>query len=331
MVDLIVAAVCLVLALLVLTLRKAYFYLPAYELKRRAAGGDKFARSIYPVVAYPSLRGLLWFKMTILSAAGLILLSRQMALGYSIIVVVAWLWLIYSWLPNRKVSSFSLFITRVLTPFYVWLFNWAHPALKQLERLQSHYVEEHTQVYEMEDLRRFLRHQTRQPDNRISARQLMRLSKLVSFEEATVSQFTKPWKKSLKLVENDMLGPKLLDEMHHSKQSAFAVIKQKNSHQIVGALSRDAVGLSSEGRVSDYMRTDIESIGHDEMIENALFRFATSSIPLLVVLDKENEAVGTLCLSDALAALLAMEEVQPKKEEPVEVSDAKDKQETDNE
>ena len=309
-----VAAVCLLLALVASILRRAYYDLPVYELKRRAASGEKFARAIYPAVAYPSLRGLLGLLLALLSSLGLILLNRHVALIYGLVIAALWLWLVYSWIPNRPTSKFSRMLAKLSAPFFIWLFSWSHPALKHLERLQKHYEPTHTQLYEIDDLRRFLRHQARQADNRISARQLMRLSKLVAFEEAQVGHFTRPWKSSLRLVESDLVGPKLLDEMHRSKQTAFAVTNQKNSHQIIGALSRDAVGLESEGRVSDFMRTDIESIGRDEPIEDALMRFAHTATPLLVVVDKENEAIGTLCLSDALDALLVLDEPKPEKE-----------------
>ena len=313
-----VALACLLLALLASILRRAYYDLPLYELKRRAAAGEKFAHAIYPAVAYPSLRGLLGLMLAFFSALGLILLNRHIALVYGLIVASIWLWLVYSWIPNRPVAKVSRYIARLAAPFFIWLFSWSHPALKHLERLQKHYEPTHTQLYEIEDLRRFLRHQARQADNRISARQLMRLGKLVAFEEAQVGHFSRPWKSSMRLVETDTVGPKLLDEMHRSKQTAFAVTKHKNSHQIIGALSRDALSLESEGRVSDFMRTDIESIGRDEPVEAALMRFAHTSTPLLVVLDKENEAIGTLCLSDALDALLVLDDDVQEKEDKAE-------------
>jgi CBS domain containing-hemolysin-like protein len=302
--NLFIAGICLALALLMLMLRKAYFSLPAYELKRRALGGDKLAKEIYPAVAYPSLRGLLWLVMTILGVSFLVLISRQFNLVVSIAVAVIWIWLVYSWLPNRRTSRIDYQLAGLTAPMFTWLLNWANPALKQFERLQGRYNVEHTKVYEYEDLRRFLRLQAQQADNRISAQQLTRLSKLVSFEGAQVSHFFKPWKETIKLAESDMIGPKLLDELHHSKQLSFAVTKQKNSHQICGVLSRDVVGLSSEGRVADYMRKDFVTILRDDSIEEALRLFARSSVPLLVVLDKESEAVGTLSLKDALNALL---------------------------
>ncbi len=323
---LIIVAACLLLAYVSLELKKAYFALPTYELKRRAAAGDQFSRRIYPVVAHPSLRGLLWLSVTVPSAVGLILFAGRYGSLWGIIVTLIWLWLIYSWLPNRNANEFSNYLAKLCVPCFMWFFGWANPALKPLEKIQGRYQEPHTKLYENEDLRRFLHHQSRQADNRISNNQLMRINKLVSYDAATVGNFARTWKKSLKLVDSDNIGPKLLDELHRSKQHAFLVTNHKNSRHIVGVLSRDTVGLETQGRVSDYMRKEVESIGRDEPIEQALLRFAQSSSPLLVVIDKENEAVGTLSLSDALDALLVLDEVKPEKSKPTEEVETKEEE-----
>ncbi len=306
MTNLTTAGIYLLLALLMSMLRKGYFSLPVYELKRRAINQDKIFKKLYPPAAYPSLRGLLWLLMTALVAAFLVLVSLNVGVVLGIIIAVLFIWLFYSWLPNRNTSSLDYHLAAFSAPFFIWLFNWAHPVLKHLERIPERYNKVHTGVYEYPDLRRFLRLQAQQSDNRISPQQLNRLDKLVSFEEAKVNHFFKPWKATFKLAETDIIGPKLLDEMHRSKQLSFAVTKQKNSHQISGVLSRDVVGLTSEGKVSDYMRSEIATIGRDDSIEDALLSFAHSSTPLLIVLDKESEAVGTLSLKDALDALLVL-------------------------
>ena len=302
--TIIIVAACLLLAALALIVKKAYFALPSYELKRRAASGDKYARAIYPATAYPALRGLLFALSTVLSALGLILFARSSNLVYALVLSVVWLWLIYSWLPNRGVSNFSKQLAKSLSPFFIWLFSWAYPLLKQFERLQNRYKETHTDLYENDDLRSFLRHQARQEDNRISARQLMRLSKLVSFEETTVGHLARSWKSSFRLTESDIVGPKLLDELHRSKQQAFIVTNHKNSRHAVGVLSRDALSLESQGRITDFMLKDVGYIRSDESVESALSYFSSHVSPLLVVLDKENEPVGTLSLADTLNALL---------------------------
>ncbi len=306
--DLIAACICLAIALLMLILRKAYFNLPIYELKRQAKRGDHFAKAIYPAIAYPAFRGFLWLLMVVASSTGLILLSRELPLWLAVIPAVIWMWLVFSWIPNRRIAGISYKTAQLMTPFFAWFVSSSYPALKQLERLQKCYLPLHTKIYESDDLRMFLQRQARQEDNRISPAQLSRLFKLIDFESAKVKDFYRPWKQTLKLVPEDIIGPKLLDEMHKFKQDAFLVVRNKNSRQVVGILNKATVGLHSEGKVRDHMENSIEAINEFDSIERAFNRFASAATTVLVVIDQENEALGILTLKDALKAWLVLED-----------------------
>jgi CBS domain containing-hemolysin-like protein len=306
--NLIAACICLAIALLMLILRKAYFNLPIYELKRQAKRGDHFAKAIYPAIAYPAFRGFLWLLMVVASSMGLILLSRELPLWLAVIPAVIWMWLIFSWIPNRRIAKISYKTAQLMSPFFAWFISSTYPALKQLERLQRRYPPLHTKIYESEDLRMFLQRQARQEDNRISPAQLSRLFKLIDFESAKVKDFYRPWKQTLKLVPEDIIGPKLLDEMHKSKQNAFVVVKNKNSRQVIGVLNQATVGLHSEGKVRDHMENSIEVINEFNSIERAFNQFASGVSPVLVVTDQENEALGIITLKDALKAWLELED-----------------------
>lgn len=306
--DLIAACVCLAVALVMLILRKAYFNLPVYELKRRARRGDDFAKAVYPAIAYPAFRGFLWLLMVIASSAGLILLSRELPLWLAVIPAVMWMWLVFSWIPNRHIAAISYKTAKVMTPFFAWFVTNTYPGLKQLERVQKSYLPSHTKIYEGEDLRTFLQRQARQEDNRISPAQLARLFKLIDFESAKVKDFYRPWSQTLKFMPGDVVGPKLLDEMHKAQQSAFLVVKNRNSRQVMGVLNQSSVGLHSTGKVCDHMEEDVETINEHEPIEAAFSQFAASSTTLIIVTDKESEVVGVLTLKDALKALLDLED-----------------------
>ncbi len=318
MADLVTAAVCLLIALILLMLRKAYFSLPSYELKRQAARGDGFARAIYPAASFPAFRGFLWLLMAICSSLAVIMFNRKAPLPLGLSLAVIWIWLAFSWIPNRQASSFSQKLAQKLTPFFIWFLNWSYPALKYLEKIQDRYQGPHTRVYENEDLRELLQRQVRQEDNRISVNQLLRLGKIIAIEEAKVREYMRPWKKSMRLNREEPIGPKLLDEMHRSEQTAFAVTASKNSHHVVGVISRDAVGLHSNGLVGDYMQEKVETASEDSSIEAALLQFADSPLPLLIVTDRDSSVVGTITLKDILGSFIASEE-------PIEVEDNPDK------
>ncbi len=308
------AGLCLLVAFTILLLRKAYFNLPIYELKRLAAKGDRFAKTVYPAISYPAFRGLLWLLLAIFSAAAVVLLNHKLPFWLGVSASVIWLWLAFSWIPNSRVSNVSRQLAQLMAPFFAWFLHWSYPLIKNLEKVQKRYPPRHTLVYENEDLRALLRYQATQTDNRITARQLEQISKAVAFDQAKVGDYAKPWKASFKLAENDLIGPKLLDELHRSGQNDFLVLKQQNSREVSGILSRNAVGLQSEGRVKNFMNSDVGYIAKDEPIENALIQFAHGDNRLLVVTTRGGTVSGSISLKDALAALLSfdIDKTEPK-------------------
>lgn len=306
MIDFIIGLACLIIALGIIMLRKAYFAKPYYELRRQAIKGDKYARTIYPVVAYgPLLRGLLWILLGIFSAVALVLFARLAPLWLGIILVIGWLWLAFSWLPNTKPSKFSQSLALGVTPLFNWLLNSGYPLVRQLDKITKYYPIAHTGLYEPEDLDQLVERQLEQADNRISTKQLGRIKKLLVFESAVVSTYTQPWSALMILAANDPIGPIMLDELHKSKQTSFVVTKTAKDHQVVGILNRTDVGLNSQGKVADYMHHPVVYVQEDELIESALAKFATGSQILLVVVNKDHLPIGVLTLKDALKALLS--------------------------
>lgn len=314
MTQFIVALICLVLALLLVMLRKAYLELPLPELKRQAIRGNKFAATIYPIVAYgPSFRGLLWLLLGIFSAIALVLFARLAPVGLGIVVVVTWLWLAFSWLPNKKTTAINRQLAERSTPLFFWFMHWTYPLTKELAKLSQQYSRRHTGMYEVDDLQAILLAQEQQPDNRMSKKQLERIKKILAFEHARVHQYARPWEEIKKLVANEPIGPLLLDELHRSHQSAFPVTKTKSTKQIIGILNQEDVGLKSTGCVSDHMRQPIRYISEDDTIEQALAKFSLSGQSMLVVINKVEQISGTLALSDALGSLLTVEKHEPKR------------------
>ena len=84
----VLSALLLLLALTGIVIRKTYFYVPARELKRRAAKHDPAAAKLYRAVAYGnSLRALLWLYIGLTSAASFILLARALPVWASLLIV----------------------------------------------------------------------------------------------------------------------------------------------------------------------------------------------------------------------------------------------------
>ena len=136
MTDFIIAVICLVLALVVLMLRKAYFSVPIFELKRRAAANDVYAKRIYPLVAYGSaFRLLLWLLLAVFTAASLVLFARIAPVWFGIILVAILLWLVFSWLPNAGFSKFNRDLARLTVAPLELVLRWTYPVINYLAKL----------------------------------------------------------------------------------------------------------------------------------------------------------------------------------------------------
>ncbi len=308
MANLIAVLVCLILTFLSVVLRKVYFSVPEYELKRRVAAGDVFASRIYPAVANgESFSVLLWIILSVVSVGALVFLSYIFPLVFSIILVAVWVWLAFSSLFDGSVLPMGRKIAFSLTPFFVYILNRGNKLIKQPAKLHKHYPDRHTRIYEPEDLRKFLQKQSTQQDNRISPQQIDSLSRLISLDKLLVREYFRPWKESIKLIADENVGPKLLDDLHRSKQTSFLVVKNKSSREVVGVLRKDILGLKSRGPVADYMNDQVDSISSDTPIEKALALFASSGQSLLVVTEPygdRDEIVGTISVKEALDAML---------------------------
>lgn len=306
MTDFIIAVIFLVLAVVVVALRKAFFALPVYELKRQAAAGDQYSKQIYPVVAYgETFRALLWLLLGIFVAVSLVLFDRLAPVWFGVILDGILLWLTFSWFPHARARKFNRQLALYAVPVFAWVLHYTYPIVKELGKLGRYYDQGHTGIYENEDLHQVLVRQELQTDNRISAVQLGRLRKFLAFETAVVSQYQTDWKNIMKLSADAPISPLLLDEMHQSGQTAFPVTKTKNSKSLVGILNRDDVGLKSDGRIADHMHSNVRYIKQDEPMESALAKFALSGQVMFVVINKAEDIVGALTLKDALGSLLA--------------------------
>src|SRR5438132_7259837 len=89
-------------------------------------------------------------------------------------IVVLIIWTAYSWLPSSRVTRAGAVLTKLATPIIVRLLNLLHPILDRSVAVASsrYSAENHTGLYEREDLIDLLEQQQRQSDSRISDEEL---------------------------------------------------------------------------------------------------------------------------------------------------------------
>lgn len=310
---LLIALICLAIALLTLVLRKTYGALPVAELKRQAAAGNASARQLYRVVAYgDSWRLLLWLILAVSSATGLVLLSRDMPLFLAILAVALLLAVGISWLPATRVTMVGMRLSSLCTPLLCWVLNYVDRPLQQLaELLTRRLLPQHSGLFETSDLLDLLDLQAAQPDNRITPEELTLVRRILAFSDQTVLDVLRP-RSAVKVVcAEDAIGPILLDELHAAEQPAFLVKPKPRSKEFVGMLLLDRIDIHTSAKIGDIMAPAPETILDTTPLSAALRRLQGHT--LLAVVDDDGEFMGTLSLAEIVAHLFGPSVV----EEPV--------------
>ncbi len=306
MTNLIFAVILLLLAMGGVVVRKVYYYWPAHELKRRAEKHDPLAAQLYRAVAYGrSLRGFLWAFIVLTSAAGFVLLSRDVSVWLSFIVVVVSLWAAYSWLPARKVSRVSTRLAIMVTPGITWLLNYVHPLFNRgVELAEKRYTAaRHTGLFERSDLLELIEQQQSQTDNRLSEDELEIARRALSFGDHKVADVQTPRKAIKTVLADDTIGPILIDELHKTGQN-YVLVRDGQKGPFVGTLAFRQLDLQTTGRVRDVMQSTIYYIHENDTLSEALHAFFATNHPLFIVINSFEEYVGIIAIENVLHQLL---------------------------
>lgn len=303
MIAFIFALLLLALAVVSVTLRRTYGWIPVHELRRQAQSGDPLARTLYRVAAYGApAQALLWGAELLSLAGSMILLSNVVPdvilFGY-VVVVVGY---VLMWLPHTEITPMSLRITAWSTPVVVWLVSRIFPLLDRPASAVAHRrPEHHTGLYERDDLLHLLERQKAQDDNRLSETEISQLLHALTYDRKKVSDILSPRKAVQAVSADDTIGPILLDKLHGSGRVFFPVYDGQNEDHVVGTLYlSDAVRAKEGGRISQVMRPEVFYVHEDYSIEQLLHAFLTTKQQVLVVINNFEEYVGLVVIEDAL-------------------------------
>ena len=300
------AIILLLLAIGGVVVRKTYYYLPVAELKRRAESKDKLATKIYPAVAHgSSLRSLLWLFIGLTTAGSVILLARRLPFWTSLLIVGPLLWIAFSWLPTSRMTKAGSRLTLIVTPTIIFLLNYLHPILsRSTDAIQKRTSKnDHTGIFEREDLLNVIDKQGWQKDSRISPEELEIAKRALTFEEYKVADILIPRKKIKTILASETVGPILIDELHKSGED-YVLVRDKKGGMVVGTLEFKRLGLDSQGQVGDLMSSNVYYIHENDNLSQALHAFFTTNHALFVVVNSFEEYVGIISIENILHHLL---------------------------
>jgi CBS domain containing-hemolysin-like protein len=335
-VDYIFSIVLIVIALVAIELRKSYHAVPRSELRYRARQGDVLAEKIYTAVAYEdSLEALLWLVIVLSVAGSFILFSVVAPPWIAFIALVIFLWLAFAWLPKIQVNKLTNKLAIYLTPAIVWTLNTLHPFFKTTNNvLLKSKTQDHTGIYETNDLVTLLDKQKDQSDNRVSPDQLELIKNILELSKKTVGEHSETWSNITHVNSNDTVGPVLLDELHKSKQQ-FVPVVDSDKKEAVGMIDLKRLNISTTGEIKDLMDPNIHFLSEEDSLEDALNSIIDSGHPVYIVRDKKDRLFGMITLKDIMNELVVAkeetEEVIPEEPENAETEATTEAQDSLNE
>jgi CBS domain containing-hemolysin-like protein len=304
--NLVLAIIFLLLALAGVVVRKTYYYLPLLEMKRRAERHDKLATSLYKAVAYGnSLSVLLWLYIGITSAAGLVLLGRQLNLWLSLAVISILLWLAFSLIPATRITRTGVWLTKLVTPSIAWILNYLYPLLNHGAKVvETRYISgAHSKLFERADFMELLERQKFQEDNRMSGEELEIVRRALSFDEFKVRDVLTPRKSVKTILASDTIGPILIDELHKTGQD-YVLVREKAKGQVIGTLAFSRLGIDSRGKVGDVMDRTVYYLHENDSLSEALHAFFVTNHAMFIVVDSSEDFVGIISVEEIIRHLM---------------------------
>jgi CBS domain containing-hemolysin-like protein len=296
------------LALFVISLQKTYSAIPPKELKRRARGGDEFARVLYKAVGYGySLNLVLWVLIGVTGAVFFVVVSHLWPTWAAILLSLFLIWFGYLWLPAGRVTSVGHRAAVGLAPVFAKLLSYIYPLTDKLVAwVRGRWpLRFHTGLYEREDLLELLDKQQIQVDNRIEKVEIEIARHALTFGDKTVRDVLTPQRVVKTVGLNDAVGPVLMTELHASGHSRFPVYDGTKSN-IVGTLYlRDLTAGKAAGTVREYARTnDVAYLHAGQPLTEALQAILATHRQLMIVVNTFEEYVGIVTIEDVLEQVI---------------------------
>lgn len=295
------------LSLLTISLQRSYASVPVKELKKRARAGDLAAAGLFRAASYgSSLRGLLWTLTIIANALLFIVVSRQTATWFALMVIAGVLWFGFIWLPAHEATRAGVWLARRVSPALAKILQYVHPLFDKLVRVSRRYrpVSVHTGLYDADDLLELFRQQRVQSDNRIGQDTLEIVEQALQFGEKTVSQILTPRRVVHAVSAEEAIGPVMMDDLHKSGHSRFPVFEGKHDN-IVGILYlRALVKAKKGGLVQKTMQKQVCYVHEDQPLTEALQAILKTHQQLFIVVNSFEEYVGIVSMEDIMEAIV---------------------------
>lgn len=302
--------ILMALALVCFALYGAYDHACLKELKRQARHGNRDAARLYRPAAYGvSLRLMLAGTAMVCTYAGLYLVQRAAGGAWGLGAAAVYAGMAVAAVSTRcdgAERSAGRRLAVAAAPLLGWVQERTQPIMQPGIRLfrRLRPVHLHTGVYEKADIVELLERQKGQPDNRISAGEIVLLTHALTFGDKHVSDAYVPKRRVKAVAASDLVGPVLLDELYASGHSRFPVYEGAHSN-IVGVLYlHDVAALQQSEPVRQHMRTRLSYVHEDFTLYRTLQAFLNTKQQLCLVVNDAHEYVGIITIEAVVERII---------------------------
>ncbi len=303
MIDFILALLFLLLTFILLELEKAYKVLPIDELRFRAKQNDSIYDLIYRVNVFnKSLDYTLWFLIAIFSALSVVLFNKLAPFLIGLIAVALFVFVLFIWLPNKKLNKVSIFFVKLFTPLLIKFLNLSYPLFSKLKLNKERTIAYPNSVFEFSDLKNFFKNLANQEDVRMTNDEIKVLINFTKLFTKFITEVGQKWSKLKKIKASDPIGPVVLDELYKSKQDFIPV--QDSNKKVVGYLDMRNLNISKDGKVEDYMQADLSYLNEEDSLIEVFLAYQKTGSPVFLIIDDNQKNVGLITVKDIINLIL---------------------------
>ena len=263
------------------------YELSAFEVSRRAKKDKKYARIEKFREIYPGF--LVFSRIISLLLAALFSGLLFADFGFLESWVLAFVFLIISWIISRLLEDFSSKLISKNIDFLLKYFAWTG-IFSRISRLEGEIkISSKNELLHVISQAEFL-----------SESDKLFFAKATDFREKKVSDVIVPRNKIAFVHAKDELTPLFIDELFESGHKIFPVVNKDLDH-VVGLLDLDDFReISGKQEIlSEKMRKISHPISADESLADALRFFAKNNVVLALV-SRNEKIVGMITLEDVL-------------------------------
>jgi len=274
--------------------------LSVFELKRKAELGDKDAIAVYPIRKRGNeLLVALLLGNVLVNAALTVVLNSFLAGVLAVIVATILITTFGEILPQAFLKKHGLRFGAKLAAEIKLFLNIVGPITRPVSHVIKQTIgDEEKTVYSKEELLKIM-DEHEGDDSEIEDEDLSIAKHALSFADKHIEDVMLPRDRMIGLKEDDVISPKLLQQLHNNEDSAFAVYKGTLDNVIGTLFMRDIIDLDkSKTRVAQVMDPVVFYVKHDQTLDHVLSAFLQTKHHLFVVIDRRQNTLGVVTIDD---------------------------------